>query len=285
MRPSGLQIFTRTIGGWMTLARMIRSKRASAAGLPRTTAGVRFGSATPRAAVRGVFFASRNASLLPAWGSSSTPASPSSTTIVSPEIANCATAERPDPKPGGRSRRRGLGGPAAGAAVSGASLPRPGMAKVRVMVRQHDDSPRPHGCRRTKVQLKARPQRGQPDRQSPNDRRRKTMTPRYRKAAALLAAAAALSVAAVPVAQARHGADDPPNHERVHHHRHHGRHHAEDARHGKDDPAGHDRNDDRGGDREASGANRRVGRPSGGPTRRTARLQTATAARPPAART
>jgi Spy/CpxP family protein refolding chaperone len=75
------------------------------------------------------------------------------------------------------------------------------------------------------------------------------MTQRYRKTAALLGAAAALSVAAVPVAQARHGADDPPNHERVHHHRHHGRHHAEDARHGKDDPAGHDRNDDRGGDR------------------------------------
>jgi Spy/CpxP family protein refolding chaperone len=73
---------------------------------------------------------------------------------------------------------------------------------------------------------------------------------RYRKAAALLGAVAALTVAAVPVAQAKHGADDPPNHEQLRHHKHHRHHHrAGDARHGKDDPAGHDRGDDRGGDR------------------------------------
>jgi Spy/CpxP family protein refolding chaperone len=47
------------------------------------------------------------------------------------------------------------------------------------------------------------------------------MTQRYRKAAALLGAVAALTVAAVPVAQAKHGADDPPNHHQRHHHHHH----------------------------------------------------------------
>jgi hypothetical protein len=89
------------------------------------------------------------------------------------------------------------------------------------------------------------------------------MTTRYRNAAAVLGAAAALSVAALPVAQARQGADDPAGHnlgddsgglvikasgaddrpghdvnddrkararkaEARHHHRHRGRRHAED---------------------------------------------------------
>jgi hypothetical protein len=113
------------------------------------------------------------------------------------------------------------------------------------------------------------------------------MTERYRKFLAAAGIGAALTVAALPVAQAKQGADDPVNHDagddngglvvkapgaddpanhdvnddrrttvrkreaRHHHRRHHGRHHARDARHGhgKDDPAGHDRNDDRGGDR------------------------------------
>jgi hypothetical protein len=65
------------------------------------------------------------------------------------------------------------------------------------------------------------------------------MTQRYTKLAALLGTAAALAVAAAPVAQAKHGADDPPNHEQVHHHKHHGKHHAKHARHGHDDPVGH----------------------------------------------
>jgi Spy/CpxP family protein refolding chaperone len=75
------------------------------------------------------------------------------------------------------------------------------------------------------------------------------MTLRSRRLLALLATGAALTVAAVPVAQASHGADDPVNHERAHHHHHHVRHHAEAARHGNDDPANHDVGDDRGGDR------------------------------------
>jgi Spy/CpxP family protein refolding chaperone len=75
------------------------------------------------------------------------------------------------------------------------------------------------------------------------------MTQRSRRLAALLGIGAAFAVAAVPVAQARHGADDPVTHERAHHHHHRGHHQAKDARHGQDDPASHDRNDDRGGDR------------------------------------
>jgi hypothetical protein len=77
------------------------------------------------------------------------------------------------------------------------------------------------------------------------------MTQRYRKLVATIGLAGAIAVAAVPTAMAKHGTDDPPNHnandnhgrvhdaERVHHHRHHGRHH---ERH-------HERGDDRGGDR------------------------------------
>ncbi|HEY1597185.1 MAG TPA: hypothetical protein VGF74_17435 [Thermoleophilaceae bacterium] len=93
------------------------------------------------------------------------------------------------------------------------------------------------------------------------------MTQRYRKLVATVGLAGAFAAAAVPTAMAKHGADDPPNHnandnhgrvhdaERVHHHRGRGhdrdRDRARDARHGngKDDPAGHDRGDDRGGDR------------------------------------
>ena len=67
------------------------------------------------------------------------------------------------------------------------------------------------------------------------------MTQRFRKAAALVGAAAALTVAAVPVAQARHGADDPVGHDR-----------GDDngglvvnKAPGADDPANHDVNDDR----------------------------------------
>jgi hypothetical protein len=112
------------------------------------------------------------------------------------------------------------------------------------------------------------------------------MTQRSRRLLALLGTTAAMTAAALPVAQAKQGADDPVGHdvgddngglvvnqapgaddpanhdanddrrvtvrkrEARHHHRH-GRHHrhAGDARHGKDDPAGHDVGDDRGGDR------------------------------------
>jgi hypothetical protein len=73
------------------------------------------------------------------------------------------------------------------------------------------------------------------------------MTKAYTRLAASLGVAAAVAVAAVPVAQARHGADDPVPHERAHH-RHHHHHRAADARHGHDDPANHDRGDDHGRD-------------------------------------
>jgi hypothetical protein len=96
------------------------------------------------------------------------------------------------------------------------------------------------------------------------------MTQRSRRLIALLGTTAALSAAALPVAQAKQGADDPVNHNagddngglvvnqaprsddsvnhdvnddsrttarkpeaRHHHRRHHGRHHSKDARHGR----------------------------------------------------
>jgi hypothetical protein len=104
------------------------------------------------------------------------------------------------------------------------------------------------------------------------------MTERYKRLLAAAGVGAALTVAALPAAQAKQGADDPVNHnagddngglvvkapgaddpaghdvnddsrntvrkpEVRHRHRHHGRHHSKDARHGrgggKDDPAGH----------------------------------------------
>jgi hypothetical protein len=68
------------------------------------------------------------------------------------------------------------------------------------------------------------------------------MTQRSKKLLTLLATAGALGAAAVPVAQARHGADDPVGHDRGDDH---GGLRAGKASHGADDPANHDANDDR----------------------------------------
>jgi len=57
------------------------------------------------------------------------------------------------------------------------------------------------------------------------------MTQQYRKVAAMAIGSAALAVAVAPVAQAKHGADDPPNHEVVHHHKHHKHSKKAEARH------------------------------------------------------
>jgi hypothetical protein len=109
------------------------------------------------------------------------------------------------------------------------------------------------------------------------------MTQRHSKRFGGLAVAAALALAAVPAAQARHGADDPVGHDlgddqggqvvtqsgqgaddpanhdvrddrrarnahvrHRHRHRHHGRHHARHARHGADNGPRHDAGDDHG---------------------------------------
>lgn len=109
------------------------------------------------------------------------------------------------------------------------------------------------------------------------------MTQRSRKFFTLLTITGAMAAAAVPVAQAKNGADDPVGHnvgddsgalvvkapgaddpvnhdanddrkvrdrkaEVRHRHRHRARHHARDARRGggKDDPANHDAGDDSG---------------------------------------
>jgi hypothetical protein len=107
------------------------------------------------------------------------------------------------------------------------------------------------------------------------------MTQRHSKRFGGLAVAAALALAAVPAAQAQHGADDPAGHDlgddhggqaitqsgpgvddpanhdvrddrrarkaRVRHRHHHrGRHHQRHARHGADDGPRHDAGDDHG---------------------------------------
>ena len=57
---------------------------------------------------------------------------------------------------------------------------------------------------------------------------------------ATLAAGFALGLGGVGVAQASHGADDPPGHEAHHHHHHHGNDHR----------SNHDAGDDHGGDND-----------------------------------
>jgi merozoite surface protein 4 len=68
------------------------------------------------------------------------------------------------------------------------------------------------------------------------------MTQRYSKRFRGLAVAGALGLAAVPAAQARHGADDPAGHDAGDDH---GGLIVGVAQHGADDPANHDARDDR----------------------------------------
>jgi Spy/CpxP family protein refolding chaperone len=67
------------------------------------------------------------------------------------------------------------------------------------------------------------------------------MLTRTMRLTASVVAGVALSVAGAGVAQASHGADDPPGHEAQHHHGHHHNHGNEDHHqgHGADDGPNH----------------------------------------------
>jgi Spy/CpxP family protein refolding chaperone len=67
------------------------------------------------------------------------------------------------------------------------------------------------------------------------------MLTRTMRLTASIVAGVALSVAGAGVAQASHGADDPPGHEANHHHGHHHNHGVDDHHqsHGADDGPNH----------------------------------------------
>ena len=77
--------------------RTARSRRASASGSPRRTAGVTCGAAMPLPATRANSRASRSASSVAAWRNTTTPPMPKIITAASAAIANFATAPATEP--------------------------------------------------------------------------------------------------------------------------------------------------------------------------------------------
>src|SRR5256885_3263823 len=107
MRPSGVQIFTRTTPSPPRMRRRTaRSRPARAALSPRNTAGVTCGATLPWPARRVSSRASRSASSLAARRRTTPPPIPRSITATSAVTANLVTAPATEPSSGPRNRRR-----------------------------------------------------------------------------------------------------------------------------------------------------------------------------------